>query len=86
VIKYSLFIFIFHICAKFQTKKKTSHDMCISMFSITLSHFERIPRNFANDGCITIFGKSSFIFSFLGLVLGPGCTFEEMAKKQTKCQ
>jgi hypothetical protein len=35
---------------------------------------------------ITIFGKSSFIFSFLGLVLGPGCTFEETAKKQTKCQ
>jgi hypothetical protein len=29
VIEYSLFIFIFHICAKFQTKKKTHHDMCI---------------------------------------------------------
>jgi hypothetical protein len=32
VIKYSLFIFIFHICANFQTqkkKKKSNHDMCI---------------------------------------------------------
>ncbi len=30
VVKYSLFIFNFHIWAKFQTKKKKPrHDMCI---------------------------------------------------------
>jgi hypothetical protein len=38
---YSLFIYIFHVCEKFQTKKKIYHDMCIWMFSITLSHFEK---------------------------------------------
>jgi hypothetical protein len=44
VTEYSLFIFFFHICAKFKPKKKkkTCHDMCILMFLITLSHFERI--------------------------------------------
>jgi hypothetical protein len=41
-------------------------------------------------GAITIFGKNSFIFSFVdyGLVkksLGASCTFEEVAEK-TKCQ
>jgi hypothetical protein len=39
---------------------------------------------------ITIFGESSFVFSFVGygLVinsLGAGCTFEEVEEK-TKCQ
>jgi hypothetical protein len=43
VTKYLLFIFIFHIGAKFQPKeKKPLHGMCIGMFSITSSHFERI--------------------------------------------
>jgi hypothetical protein len=41
-------------------------------------------------GAITIFGESSFVFSFVGygLVissLGTGCTFEEVEEK-TKCQ
>jgi hypothetical protein len=42
VIKYSLLIFIFHICAKFQTKKKKkpSRHTCIWMFPITLSDFQ----------------------------------------------
>jgi hypothetical protein len=50
VIKYSLFIFIFHIRAKFQTKK-------IWMFSITVSHFERITWIFVYDGCHNQFWK-----------------------------
>jgi hypothetical protein len=61
------------------------------MFSITLSHFEKIHEFVSMKGSAsTIFRKGSFIFSFVsyGLVaksLGAGCTFEEVAEK-IKCQ
>jgi hypothetical protein len=44
--------------------------MCIWMFSITLSHFERITWNFflCMIGAIKFFGKNNFIFTFVGLV------------------
>jgi hypothetical protein len=35
------------------------------MFSITLSHFERITEIFAYDNAIIIFGENIFIFSFV---------------------
>jgi hypothetical protein len=84
MIEYSLFIFIFHICAKFQTqkkRKKTHHDMCI---------LKIVHDCFSMMGALTIFGKGGFIFSFVsyGLVtksLEAGCTFEEVAEK-IKCQ
>jgi hypothetical protein len=83
VIRYSLFIFIFHICANFQIKKE---EMCIWIFSITMSHFERITWILHMICAITIFGESSFIFNFVGygLViksLGTRCTFEKVEKK-----
>jgi hypothetical protein len=89
VIKYSIFIFIFHICAKFQTKKKGL--IVTSAFECFQSHchiFKKIHVFFM--GAITIVGESSFIFSFVsyGLVtksLGVGCTFEEVAQR-TNCQ
>ncbi len=87
VIKYSLLIFIFHICADFKPEKQ---EMCIWMFLITLSHFERSTWILCMMGAITIFGESSFIFSFVGygLViksLEVGCIFEKVEEK-TKCQ
>ncbi len=68
------FHIFFHICAKILTQKKekeTGYDMCIWMFSITSSHFERITWIFlCMMGAITIFRKNSFRFSFVdyGLV------------------
>ncbi len=86
VITYSFFIFIFHLCTKFQINKK----MCILIFSITWSHFERITWILRMMGAIIIFEESNFIFSFVGygLViksLEVGCTFEKVEEK-TKCQ
>jgi hypothetical protein len=66
VIKYFLFIFIFHIYENFQTKKKkTCHDMCIWMFSITLSHLKELHEFLHMMGAIIIFGKNIFKFSFV---------------------
>ncbi len=57
------------------------------MFSITLSYFEKKYEPLYVMGVITVFGESSFKFSFVsnGLMinsLGTGCTFEEVARKQ----
>ncbi len=41
----------------FKPKKKRSRDMCIWVFSITLSHFERITWIFTYDGCHNYFWK-----------------------------
>ncbi len=79
MIKYSLFIFIFHICAKFQTKKK---NLSWHVYFNVFNHIVTFRENDMKF-CIWWVGKSSFNFSFLGLVLGPGCTLEETAKKQT---
>jgi hypothetical protein len=71
-----LFIFIFHICVNFWNKKKTSHDMCIGMFLITLSHFERITWIFLHMmGAITIFEKKNWIFEYCGLWIGDKVTW-----------
>jgi hypothetical protein len=42
--------------------------MCIWMFSITLSHFEKnyMIFFFLYDGAINLLGKNSFKFSFVG--------------------
>jgi hypothetical protein len=62
VIKYALFIFIFHICAKFQTKT--------NMNVFNHSHILKELNEFlCMMGAITIFGKSSFIFNFGGYEL-----------------
>jgi hypothetical protein len=85
-------IFPFHIyfsqlCKISNQREKTRRDKCIWMFSITLSHFEKITWIFAYMiGAITNFWESIFIFSFVsyGLVtksLGARCTFEEVPKK-----
>jgi hypothetical protein len=63
-------------------KKKTYYDMCNWIFSITLSHFERITWIFlcTMGALIIYFVKIVFIFNFVGygLVtksLGAECTF-----------
>ncbi len=47
--------FLFYICfshlCKITNKKKSGHDMCIWMFSIRRSHFEKITWIFVYDGC-----------------------------------
>jgi hypothetical protein len=55
--------------------------MCIWMFSIKLSHFERTTWILVYDGCL--FGEYSFIFNFVGYGLmtkshGARYTFEEV--------
>jgi len=60
--------FFFKFLQNFKTKKKkkTCHDMCIWMFSITLLHFERMTWIFASMiGAIIIFGENNFIFSLV---------------------
>ncbi len=90
MIKYSLFIFIFRIYAKFQTKEKKKGLIMTSVFECFQSHCH-IWKDFLNMmGAIIMFGKNNIILNFVGygLVtksLGVGCTFEEVAKK-TKCQ
>jgi hypothetical protein len=58
MIKYSLFIFIFHIYAKFQTEKKSLIMTCV--FECFQSHFERITQIFEHDGCHNHFWKKYF--------------------------
>jgi hypothetical protein len=93
-IKYSLFIFIFHICKKFQTTKKKKKKLVVTcVFEHFQSHchiLKELHEFLYTMGAIIIFGKSSFMFSFVGYGLvtksfGAGCTFEEMVEK-TKCQ
>jgi hypothetical protein len=61
------------------------------MFSIILSHFERIMWIFVYDGCHNHFWKKIVSYLVLGVMnwwqnhLGAGCTFEKVAKK-AKCQ
>jgi hypothetical protein len=84
--------FLFHICAKFQTKIFLFLIMAC-VFECFLSHcqiLKELHDLFCMMGAITSFGKNSFIFNFVdyGLVtksFGARCTFEEVAKK-TECQ
>ncbi len=60
--------------------------MCVGMFSITMSHFERITWILHMMCAITIFGESNFIFNFLGYgsvikSLGAPSTFEKVEEK-----
>jgi hypothetical protein len=76
--KYSIFIFIFHICAKLQTQKKKGLVMTCA-FECFQSHSDIFKKiHVFLMGAITIVGESSFMFSFVsyGLVtklLGVGC-------------
>jgi len=89
VIKYSLFIFIVHICAKSQTEKnKRLLLTCVSECFQSHCYIFKELHEFLMC-VVTIGGETSFIFSFVryGLVrksLGVGCTFQKMAQK-TKC-
>jgi len=81
--------FIFHICAKFQTKKKVlvMHDMCISMFSITFTFWKELREFLHMMSVLTIFGEGNFICSFVsyGLVtksLGARAHFRRWWRKQ----
>jgi hypothetical protein len=61
VTKYFLFIFIFHICAKFQTRKKdSSWHVYLNVFNNIVTYQFVLMM-----GAITIFGESIFIFSFV---------------------
>jgi hypothetical protein len=91
MIKYSLFIFIFHICAKFQTKKKKelSWHMYLNVFNHIVTFWKNYTIFLCMMGAIIILGKNSFKFSFVGYALmtkslGLRCTFEEVAKKKKK--
>ncbi len=71
VIKYSLFIFILHICANFQIKKINLVMTCV--FECFESHghiLKQLHEFLCMTGVITIFGKNSFKFNFVnyGLV------------------
>jgi hypothetical protein len=91
VIKYSFFIFIFHICAKKHLKRKRLVMICV--FECFQSHCHILKKShefLCVMGAMIIFDENSFIFSIVsyGLVtksFGARCTFEEVAKK-TKCQ
>jgi len=69
-------------------KKKPPYRMCIWMFSITLSRFERVTWIFAHDGCHNHFVQSSLIFSFVGLVTWGWVHIwgGNPKKKKTNCQ
>jgi len=67
VIKYSLFIYIFHIYEKFQTKKKTRH-VYFNVFNHIVTFWKNYMIFLCMIGAINIFGKNNFIFSFVGLV------------------
>lgn len=72
-------IYFSHLCKiSNQKKKNLSWHVYFNVFNHIVT-FRENDMKF----CIWWVGKSSFNFSFLGLVLGPGCTLEETAKKQT---
>ncbi len=68
--KYYLSIFIFHICAGFQTKKKrknTCHDMCIWMCSIDMVTFwKNYMIFFVYDECHNHFWRKWFCELWIG--------------------
>jgi hypothetical protein len=86
VIQILFFIYIFHICAKFQTKKK-KRLIVTCVFECFQSHchiLKELHEFLYMTNAISNFGENSFIFNFVGygLViksLGPECTFEEVA-------
>jgi len=54
-------IYFSHLCKiSKQREEKTCHDKCIWMFSITLSHFEKITWIFAYGGCHNQFLRKHF--------------------------
>jgi hypothetical protein len=66
VIKYSPFIFIFHIYAKFQTKEKSLIMTCV--FECFQSHchiLKELHKFLHMMGAMIIFGENIFIFSFV---------------------
>jgi hypothetical protein len=64
--KYSLVILIFHICAKFQSKKERLVMACVFECFQSYCHILEELHNFlCMMGAITIFGESIFIFSFV---------------------
>jgi len=68
VIKYSLFIFIFHICANFKTQKKKKKLVMTCVFECFQSHchiLKELYEFLCMMGAITIFEESIFIFSFV---------------------
>jgi hypothetical protein len=69
-IKYSLFIFLFHICARFQTKKKLVMRCVFQCFQSHCHISKELHEILRMIGAITIFGKNSFIFNFVSLVQG----------------
>jgi hypothetical protein len=88
VIKYSLLVFFFHICAKFQTKKEEERLVMTCVFECFQSHchiWKELHEFLRMKDAITIFGENIFIFSFVayGLVtksIGFGYTFEEVVE------
>jgi hypothetical protein len=61
--------FISHLCKiSNQKKKKTDYEMCIWIFSITLSHFERITWIFVYDECHNHFWKKIVSYSVLWIM------------------
>ncbi len=66
VTKYSLLIFIFHICAKFQTKKKRLIMVCaFERFQLHCHILKELHNFLPMMGAIIIFEESVFIFSFV---------------------
>jgi len=58
MIKYSLFILIFHICAKFQTKNKKTSQTCVFECFQSHCHILKELHEFLHMmGAITIFEK-----------------------------
>ncbi len=86
VIEYSLFIFIFHICSNFQSKKKKEKRLVMTcIFECFQSHCQ-VLKKYKNFCTIIIFGEGSFMFSFVGYGLvkksfGARCTFENVVGK-----
>jgi hypothetical protein len=80
-INYSFFIFIFHICAKFQTKKKLIMTCVFECFN----HIVTFRKNYMNFSCMVvvgtkiIFGENSFILLVLWVLVtwGLSLTFEK---------
>ncbi len=84
------YYFFSHLC-KISNKKKTDYDMCIWIFSITLSHFERITWIFVYDKCQNHFWKKMVSYLVLWIMnwwqshLGPDAHLRRWQRK-TKCQ
>jgi hypothetical protein len=69
MIKYYLFIFIFHICANSQTQKKNLIMTCVfDCFQSLCNILKELHVFLCMMGAITIFEESIFIFSFVVMV------------------